>query len=308
MNIKIKHFISLLLILLPGFIYSQNQNELRINEILVTNISDYEDEFGEKQGWIEIFNKSYNTVNIAGCYLSNDPNNLRMYKIPSNDITTKLAPRQYLIVFADNKPTRGTYHINFILKDSKELILTGSDGRTIIDRITIPHSILDSNISYGRIEDGKGDIEGTIGWGVLTHSTPKSSNITITKESASSILKRVDPFGIIMSLTAIPIVFIALILLYLFFKYLGKNAIKKARKRLEFTKESVSKSYTNELDSDAEQLAAISLALHMHISEMEAHDYEHTILTRTEIPKRSYSPWSSKIYTIRETPVKNKRR
>jgi ABC-type cobalt transport system substrate-binding protein len=33
------------------------------------------------------------------------------------------------------------------------------------------------------------------------------------------------------------------------------------------------------------------------------HDVEETILTISRV-KRSYSPWSSKIYTLRETPHK----
>ncbi len=34
---------------------------------------------------------------------------------------------------------------------------------------------------------------------------------------------------------------------------------------------------------------------------MKLHDVEETVLTITRV-KRSYSPWSSKIYTLRETP------
>ena len=33
----------------------------------------------------------------------------------------------------------------------------------------------------------------------------------------------------------------------------------------------------------------------------EVHDVEETVLTITRV-KRSYSPWSSKIYTLRENP------
>ena len=45
--------------------------------------------------------------------------------------------------------------------------------------------------------------------------------------------------------------------------------------------------------------AAISMALHE--MQDEVHDVEETVLTITRV-KRSYSPWSSKIYTLRETP------
>ena len=48
-----------------------------------------------------------------------------------------------------------------------------------------------------------------------------------------------------------------------------------------------------------EVFAAISMA--MHEFQSDVHDVEDTVLTITRV-KRSYSPWSSKIYTLRETP------
>ena len=52
-------------------------------------------------------------------------------------------------------------------------------------------------------------------------------------------------------------------------------------------------------EAPGEVFAAISLALHEMQSDV--HDVEDTVLTITRV-KRSYSPWSSKIYTLRETP------
>ena len=40
------------------------------------------------------------------------------------------------------------------------------------------------------------------------------------------------------------------------------------------------------------------MALYEHLN---AHDKEDTILTINKV-KKAYSPWSSKIYTLRETP------
>ncbi len=48
-----------------------------------------------------------------------------------------------------------------------------------------------------------------------------------------------------------------------------------------------------------EVLAAISAAIH-DLSQ-DAHDKESTILTIEEV-KRNYSPWSSKIYSLRQLP------
>ena len=54
-------------------------------------------------------------------------------------------------------------------------------------------------------------------------------------------------------------------------------------------------------EAPGEVIAAISLA--MHELQNDVHDVEDTVLTITRV-KRSYSPWSSKIYTLRETPKK----
>ena len=51
----------------------------------------------------------------------------------------------------------------------------------------------------------------------------------------------------------------------------------------------------------AETYAAISMAIHLFMVENEAHDFEDTVLTINKVSK-TYSPWSSKIYTLRETP------
>jgi hypothetical protein len=49
-----------------------------------------------------------------------------------------------------------------------------------------------------------------------------------------------------------------------------------------------------------EVAAAIALALDMHIKDI--HDYEKTVLTIQKV-MRPYSPWSSKIYGLRQIPM-----
>lgn len=54
-------------------------------------------------------------------------------------------------------------------------------------------------------------------------------------------------------------------------------------------------------DRDAETAAAIGLALNLYYKEI--HDYELAILTIQKVI-RPYSPWSSKIYGLRQIPFK----
>jgi hypothetical protein len=77
MQRKIKHLlygIAVLLLVVAGtdIAKAQNAGDLRFNEILVLNDSSAVDDFGEHTAWIEIFNTAYNTVNIGGCYLTDD--------------------------------------------------------------------------------------------------------------------------------------------------------------------------------------------------------------------------------------------
>ena len=48
---------------------AQRATSMRINEVLVINEDNFVDDYGKRHGWIELFNTSAGTVNIAGCYL-----------------------------------------------------------------------------------------------------------------------------------------------------------------------------------------------------------------------------------------------
>lgn len=52
-------------------------------------------------------------------------------------------------------------------------------------------------------------------------------------------------------------------------------------------------------DDEQEIAAAIALALNLHLQKI--HDYENMILTIQKVV-RPYSPWSSKIYSLRQYP------
>ena len=55
-----------------GLVSAQNATDLRINEVMVFNDSNVVDDYGNHVGWIEIYNTSYNTVNIGGLFLTDD--------------------------------------------------------------------------------------------------------------------------------------------------------------------------------------------------------------------------------------------
>ncbi|MDL2322959.1 OadG family protein [Bacteroidales bacterium OttesenSCG-928-A17] len=304
----------LLLFCIAFGVQAQRTTALRINEVLVINEENYVDEYGKNYPWIEIFNPSAGTVNIAGCYLTNDKKDPRKYSIPKGDVLTKISPYQHVVFFADDKPTNGNFHLNFTLDpDGPNFIaLYDSDGETLIDSVTIP-APQTADVSYGLIVDGwdqeKLDKEiernanykgGTKVWDYLNKVTPSTNNKILDTNEKMENFKTNDPDGIGMTVTAMSVVFLGLILLYLVFKTTGKIAVnfskRKAMKASGMTKEAA--------EGHAQQSGDIYAAIAMAIYEAtELHDEENTILTIKKTA-RTYSPWSSKIYTLREIPNK----
>jgi len=280
--------------IIAGLIVSaQSAKDLRINEVLIKNTLNYEDNYGERSAWIEIFNSAYNKVNIGGCYLTDDISNPTKYKIPNNDPNTYVPTRYFVIFWADGKTTHGTFHLNFKLDSTSRVIaLFEQDGKTLIDSVSIP--TLKENVAYGREQDGEAK------WTVLSKTTPMATNFTTESISPGQRFAASDPIGIGMALVAMSVVFIALILLYLFFRQFGLQSVKGQKKKVEAKAALEGKTVIHE-EITGEVFAAISAALYLH--ENEQHDYESAILTINRAAK-NYSPWSSKIYGLRQTPQK----
>jgi hypothetical protein len=284
-------FMAFVLVLLAGQGTAQSSLDLKINEILVLNDSNYIDDYGQHSSWIEIFNSAYNTVDIAGLYLTNDPANPTKYRIPKGDPITKIPPRNYLVFFADNVPSRGILHLNFTLKESDYLALYEVNGRTMIDAVRFGPQSPDK--SYGRLEDGKHE------WGFLDKATPLANNFTGEIVSPGEKFLIMDPYGVGMATVAMSVVFSALILLYIVFKNTKRIYSINLRKLFTRKKAAVETPVLMVEEISGEVNAAIAMAIYLYISEL--HDHEEAILTIKKV-SRTYSPWSSKIYGLRNQP------
>ena len=298
---RIGIFIALVAVVCLG-LNAQRATSLKINEVLVTNEQNYQDDYGLHNAWIEIFNTSFATVNIEGCYLTNDKDNPTKYPIPKGDILTQIKPRQHTLFWADGMPNRGTFHVNFTLDPNKEnyIALYDSNGKTLIDEVTIPAGIL-ADQSYARQEDGSANWV-IKGGGEHSYVTPSTNNMTQDKNEKIENFKKHDEDGFGMAIIAMSVVFIGLILLYVSFKIVGNIAVKlgkkNAMKAIGITDKAEAKE-KNLGSHSGEEAAAIAMALHEFMN--DAHDVEDMILTINKL-KRTYSPWSSKIYTLRQTP------
>lgn len=273
---------------------AQRASSMRINEVLVINDDNFVDDYGKRHPWIELYNTSAGSVNIAGCYLTDDKNNPKKYPIPKGDVLTIIPPRQHTLFWADGEPNRGTFHVNFTFDPSKEnyIALYDADGKTLIDEITIPAS-QKPDVSYGRVIDGKDE------WDSLAKVTPSTNNLTLDSNEKIENFKNNDAFGIGMTLTAMAVVFLGLLLLFIIFKQVGKIAIAASKRNVQKTVgETVA---ANAGQESGEIFAAIATALY-EMSD-DNHDVENTVLTIRKVA-RTYSPWSSKIYSLRDVPRK----
>lgn len=285
-------------------IQAQGTKSLRINEILVINEENFQDDYGLHSAWIEVFNTSFASVNIGGCYLTNDKNNPTKYPIPKGDVMTIIKPRQHVLFWADGSPSRGTFHVSFTLDPNREnyLALYDSNGKTLIDEVTIPAGQI-ADHSWARLNDGH-DEWVRKGGSENSYVTPSTNNMTLDTNDKIERFKEHDASGIGMALTAMTVVFSGLILLYLIFKLVGNVAIKLGKRNAMKVHGITDKEEAKEKkfgQRSGEEFAAISMAMHEYLNDV--HDFEDMIITINKV-KRTYSPWSSKIYTLRETPKK----
>ncbi len=135
----------LTLLLLTSFVLgarSQNVSDLIISEVLATpDSTGFQDDFGRRSGWIELYNTSTGTVSFGGCYLTDDLNDLKKSLIPKNDLRTKLGPRQVTVLFASGEGNDGTFYAGFTLSPGKTVYLISNDGKTVVDSLPIPKDL-----------------------------------------------------------------------------------------------------------------------------------------------------------------------
>jgi Na+-transporting methylmalonyl-CoA/oxaloacetate decarboxylase gamma subunit len=289
-------FTALSLVAMGGF--AQSRKALRINEVMVDNQTNLVDEYGQHAPWIELFNSNFAPLQISSVYLTNDPAQPKKYPVPLGDEVTKLGKRQTIVFFADGEHTKGTLHTSFALTPGQDnwIGIYDADGITLIDSITIPAALATDN-SYARSVDGKGDWQVRNGIGDR-YITPGSANVIKGANPKIDEFATKDSHGFAMTIMAMCVVFCSLLVLCLAFYGIG--AISKYVSRLNKAR---SKGVTVDevpiTDHDSgEEIAAIVMALHEHLN---AHDDENTILTIRKM-KRAYSPWSSKIYSLRQLP------
>ena len=209
---------------------AQMDASIKLNEVMTSNSTSLQDEYGQHKAWLEIENISHSTYNIRGMYITTDRSVLdrnmsvperikRMSIIPNGDERTNLSGRQHLVLFLNSKPHLGTLHLNVNVDATKPVwvALYNGNATQLIDSVTIP--VMEADQSFARIANN-GNAQD---WEVKSADrvTPGISNVTTVSESKIEKFKREDPYGFGMALMAMGIVFFCLALLWITFALFG---------------------------------------------------------------------------------------
>lgn len=139
-------FVPLIVIGLASSLFAQ---DVVISEFMASNDETLNDEDGDSEDWIELFNQSGTSQNMSGWYLTDDATNLTKWAIPDVTMTTG----QLMIVFASNKDRSNPaseLHTNFKLSSGGEyLALVRPDGATIEHSYGPTYPLQVTDISYG---------------------------------------------------------------------------------------------------------------------------------------------------------------
>ena len=121
-----------------------------INEVLTSN-SVQQDEYGESNDWIELFNTSSSVIDLGGSHLTDTVADPLRWTFRDG---TLIAPGEYLLVWADDDEEQWFQHTNFNLSSEGEtLLLTDVEG-TVVDQVAYP--LQTNDVSYGRYPNGSG--------------------------------------------------------------------------------------------------------------------------------------------------------
>ena len=141
------------------------KNQLVVNEVMISNLDMFLDPSTNYGGWIELYNVSEKTAGLNGCYLSDDPNNLKKWRMPNYMGT--VAPKGHKVIWFDHSDIKQTNATFTLDSDGGTLYLSNAEGELML---THQYPATLKRIAFARTTDG-GD-----NWSYTGTPTPGSTN------------------------------------------------------------------------------------------------------------------------------------
>ena len=141
--------------------------DLFINEVAARG-TDYADEAGDFEDWIELYNGSNAPINVGGLFLTDDEDNLTKWQIRTS---LEIAPNDHLVIWTDSDPEEGPLHTNFKLSGGGgelALVQVLNNSTSIID--SVHFGDIPFKATYGRQNDGANN------WITFGEITPDATN------------------------------------------------------------------------------------------------------------------------------------
>ena len=136
---------------------AQGITPVRINEVSAANGIHVNDYF-KRNDWVELYNTTSQPIDVAGMYLSDNPDKPQKYQIVKGSGTaeTVVPAHGYLIVWCDKLDPLAQLHASFKLAaEGGDVLLTAAD-ESWTDRLT--YTALNSDQTAGRYPDGANDV------------------------------------------------------------------------------------------------------------------------------------------------------
>ncbi len=164
-----------------------------INEFLTVNDGTYLDEYGEADDWIEIYNASSDTVDIAGLFITDSIPDPLKYQIPDGSPLSRIPPHKHIVLWADNQTGQGVLHLGFKLDGRKEQIGIYQVGSGMIDSLSYSYNF--SGAILGRLPDGSGNLQYVTASPGASNHVALLENLYINEYMASNQSTIADEYG-----------------------------------------------------------------------------------------------------------------
>ena len=151
--------------------------QLYVNEIMALNTSTIQDNTGQFNDWIEIYNAGTSPVDLSNYYITDLITNPIKFRFTPLAGQVIVPASGHLIIWASGNTNAGLNHINFSLSSTngEAVYLVAPDGNTIISSLVFP--LQRENVSFGRESDGSNTIK------YFSPSSPNASNNSVNAYS-----------------------------------------------------------------------------------------------------------------------------